>query len=342
MSNQQIYLPLEDRYPIPYKFEADTMQVPRGQFSVLWELRDGNLTAAEALIYLCLNHGSTWNSGKTWGMSSPYLSKILGVGMSRRHVRGTLASLKDKGWIKTINHNNPAGNQYRLRHHLCGSADVPVNKNGKPLKLAVPRGAGGPLERCFEGDISWKAALVWIVLKFRSNWKAHEETAGQTEKATLLELSKRCRIGNANFQKAITELTQAGMLERLSPKSQPAIFQLYPKPFPKSTASKPKIRQEWVKGKAVRTDDEHWYSNNGQYRCPMEDYFAIERRQRGGTWKRISDYHKSQVMPRAILEDFERAVSVHCSIKRALETSEKVSYEDNRDRSRSSLFLFGN
>ena len=49
--SQQIYLPLGGKYPIPYEFEADTMQVPRGQSSVLWELRDGNLTAAEAMIY---------------------------------------------------------------------------------------------------------------------------------------------------------------------------------------------------------------------------------------------------------------------------------------------------
>ena len=58
--SQQIYLPLGGQYSIPYEFEADTMLVPRGHSSVLWELRDGNLTAAEAMIYLCLNHGSTW------------------------------------------------------------------------------------------------------------------------------------------------------------------------------------------------------------------------------------------------------------------------------------------
>ena len=68
--SQQIYLPLGGRYPIPYEFEADTMPVPRGHSSVLWELRDGNLTAAQAMICLFLNHGSTWNSGATWSMSS--------------------------------------------------------------------------------------------------------------------------------------------------------------------------------------------------------------------------------------------------------------------------------
>ncbi len=316
--SQQIYIPLGDKYPIPYEFEADTMPVPRGHTSVLWELRDGSLTAAEAMIYLCLHHGSSWNSGATWPLSSPYLSKILGIGMSRRYVRKTLASLNEMGWIEAIDKENPMGTRYRIRHHLCHFKDVPVNKDGKPLMFGVPRGPGGPLERCFDGDISWKAALVWIVLKLRSNWKAHEDTAGQTESATLLELSKRCRIKLATFHNIVTELTQAGMLERLSPKSQPAIFQLYPKPFPKPTQPRKPIRPEWVKGREIKTDGEYWYSNNKQYRCPMDDYLAIERRQRRGGWKRISDYQKYQEMPQSIRHDFEHAVVLHCSIRDAL------------------------
>ena len=316
--SQQIYLPLGGKYPIPYEFEANTMPVPRGHTSVLWELRDGNITAAEAMIYLCMNHGSTWASGATWPLSGRYLSKLIGTGMSLRHVRSTFAKLSDKGWIETIDEDNPSGKRYRIRHHLCDYHHVPVDEDGKPLTFAVPRGPGGPLERCFDGDISWKAALGWISLKLRSNWKAHEDTAGQTEKAKLIDLSKRIRISLRNYQKIIDELTQAGMLERLSPKSQDAIFQLYPKPFPKPTAPRPEIRPEWVKGKAIKTDGEYWYSNNRQYRCPMEDYLAIERRQRDGGWKRVSDYHKYQLMPQSILRDFERAVVEHCAVKSSL------------------------
>ena len=317
--SQQIYLPLGGRYLIPYEFEADTMPVPRGQYSVLSELEKGNLTSAQAIILLVLNHGSTWASGATWSMSSPYLSKILGTGMSRRYAQRILASLSDQGWIETIDTDNPSGNRYRLRHHLCHFKDVPVDGDGKPLTFAVPRGAGGPLERCFEGDISWKAALAWISLKLKSNWKAHEETAGQTEKATLLELSKRIRISLPTYHKLITELTQAGMLERLSPKSQPAIFQLYPMPRPKEDAPRKPIRPEWVKGKAIDTDGDYWYSDNKQYRCPLDDYLAIERRKpRGGGWKQVSEYHKYQEMPQAIRRDFQRAVVLHCEIKASL------------------------
>ena len=316
--SQQIYLPLSGRYPIPYEFEADTMQVPRGQSSVLWELRDGNLTSAEAIILLCLNHGSTWNSGDTWSMSGPYLSRILGTGMSRRYVRDVLLSLTDKDWIQTTRTDNPLGYQYRIRHHLCEPHLVPVDLDDKPLKFAVPRGAGAPIERCIEGDISWKAALAWISLKLRSNWVANEDTSGQTEKATLLALSKRCRISLPTYQKLITELTVAGMLQRLSPKSQPAIFQLFPKPFPRETAPSAKLQREWVAGKELTTDSEYWYADNQQYRCSREYPHDIERRQRGGTWRIISEYEKYQEMPSAILLDFERAIDAKSRVESAI------------------------
>ena len=94
-------------------------------------------------------------------------------GMSRSiRENDTFAKLSDKGWIETIDENNPSGYQYRLRHYLCDYEDVPVDRDDKPLKFAVPRGAGGPIERCMDGDISWKAALAWISLKLKSNWKA--------------------------------------------------------------------------------------------------------------------------------------------------------------------------
>ena len=302
--SQQIYLPLSGRYPIPYEFEADTMPVPRGHSSVLWELRDGNLTAAQAMIYLCMNHGSTWASGATWPLSARYLSEQLSPGMSHRHVRNQVAKLSDKNWIETIDDENPSGKRYRLRHYLCAYKDVPVDGDGKPLTFAVPRGPGGPIERCFEGDISWKAALAWISLKLKSNWKAWEDTAGQTESATLLELSKRIRISLPTYQKLIPELTQAGMLERLTSKTQAAVFQLYPKPFPRPVEPKPKIRNEQVGGKIVKSDGEYMYANNYQYRCHMESG-EVQRRQRGGTWKQVSDYHKYQEMPQAIRRDFD-------------------------------------
>ena len=178
-------------------------------------------------------------------------------GMSRSYVVKNTASLNNKGWIETIDEDNPLGYRYRLRHHLCDPEEVPVDRDGKPLKFAVPRGTGGPLERCFDGDISWKATLAWISLKLKSNWKAHADTAGQTEAATLLELSKRIRISLRELSEPYHRVnSQAGMLERLTPKSQAAIFQLYPKPFPKPVQPRAEIREESVDGKIIKSDGE--------------------------------------------------------------------------------------
>ena len=50
-------------------------------------------------------------------------------------------------------------------------------------------------------------------------------------------------------------------------------------------------------------------ADNEQYRCSREYPHEIEKRQRGGMWRQISEYEKYQEMPSAILRDFERAIT---------------------------------
>ena len=313
--SQQIYIPLDGIHPIPYEFETNTMPVPRGQFSILSELENGAVTSAEAILYLTLNHGSTWVSGLSWCMSGPYLSKLLGTGMSRSYVRKNLASLTDKGWIETIKTSNRAGYRYQIKHHLCDAEDVPVNSNGKPLTFAVPRGPGGPLERCFDGDIPWKAALAWIVLKRHSEWRAGRDNTGQTWASPLLALSKQCRMRLAGFQEMVKILEQHGMLQRVTPKSKPAVFQLYPKPYPRP-ARRSDRTPEPIPRKATLEfdgegyfDDTYYYSLNRRYRCKHEavDTFDIERRIQDD-WHKVSDYHRVQEMNPDILTYFEECL----------------------------------
>ena len=310
--SQQIYLPLGNKYPIPYEFEADRFPVPRGPFSILHALENKQVTSAEAIVHLTLNHGSTWISGETWCFSSPYTARILGKGMSRSYAQKILASLESKDWIEKLA-PNPAGNRYKIRPHNCAPAMIPYNADGKPLTFNVPRGPGGPIERCIAGEISWKAALGWIVLKLDSNWKAHEDTAGQTQQVTLLELSRRCRIRKQNFQKLIAELEQAGMLQRLTPKSQSAIFQLYPKPFSRPQPVKRSKRGKWkietIGAYDVKYDGRYWYSMNFQWRCDGETG-DIQRRIAGRNWKPASERECVQLMPRAIRETFDQALEL--------------------------------
>ena len=323
MANQQIYLQLDGKHPIPYAFEADRFPVPRGSFSILHALEHKKVTSAEAIVYLTLNHGSTWISGETWCFSSPYLSEILGTGMSRSYAQKVLASLEAKDWLQKLA-PNPTGNRYKIRSHNCERAMIPYNKDGKPLTFSVPRGAGGPIERCIAGEISWKAALVWIVLKLHSNWKVGEDTSGQTQQETLLALSKRCRMRLQGFQHLIQELEHAGMLQRLTPKSQAAIFQLYPKPFARpASAQRPRksTKRSWkietIGEYDTKTDGKYWYSVNFQWRVDRETE-AIQIRIPGSQkWRRASDYEISQQMPRAIRETFNQALELD-RIRRAV------------------------
>lgn len=303
------------------------MPVPRGEFSILSELEEGNITNAEAMVYLTLNHGSTWSSGVSWCFSTRYLSKL--GGMSRRYVRKILASLDEKGWIETMKTSNSAGYRYRIQHHLCDADQVPVDYDGKPFSFAVPRGQGAPIERCFAGDIPWKAALVWIVLKLRSEWRAGRDNTGQTWESTLLELSKHCRMKLAGFQEMIKILEQQGMLQRITPKSKPAIFQIYPKPYPRPVhrsphTPAPSSQAAHTPSNELDFDGEgycdgiYYYSRNKLYRCSRETG-QIEKRGYGrhSRWKTISDYHRAQEMNPAILAYFHKCLEA----KRIVETA---------------------
>ena len=77
-----------------FEFQADTMQVPCGEYSILSALRSGDVTAIEALVYLALNHASSWDSGRTWCISGRELARSLGI--SNWYVRSALERLQEK------------------------------------------------------------------------------------------------------------------------------------------------------------------------------------------------------------------------------------------------------
>ena len=169
-----------------------------------------------------------------------------------------------------------------------------------------------------DGDISWKAALAWISLKLKSNWKAHADTAGQTEScntsrtlqaypnlATHLPKTHHRTDTSRHARTADTQIASGDLS---------VVSQALPETCP---TRKPEIQQEWVGGKVIKTDGEYWYSYNYQYRCHRESG-EVERRQRGGTWKRVSDFHKYQEMPQAILRDFERVIEAKRLVESAV------------------------
>lgn len=295
-----------------------THQVPFGEFSALSELRSGNLRAVETLILSVLNYRSNWQSGKTWRSSLRELSSLTGI--SIRYLRDNLSDLLDSGWLSYITKGITTGSRYQLQHHLCSRDEVPTDKDGRPLKFAVPQGKGGILERLFKGDISWKSALIWIMLKLHSDWKT-----GVTYPISIDTLRKWCRMSPQTVCDCLKELSEAGLLKRTNSKHEAGIYQLYPKPDGKP---KPVYRPKREKSstdtqtRAMRFDGDWRFSFNELWRVNVETYEVQTRSsRRKGVWRKASDYQRYHEMPKAISDAFDECIMVHHIAKESLRSA---------------------
>ena len=170
-----------------YEYQESTLQLPFGDFSIFSELKANSVSPLEAMVTLTLCYRSKWSRGQTWRTSSSQLSELLHI--SQRYIRDALGKATD--WIqrKTAPKGNVAGT-FQLTHHRCDPLLVPMDEDNRPLSFAVPRGAGGPFERLFAGDIDWKATLVWLMLKLHSDWRT-----GITNKISMQTLAKWVGFG---------------------------------------------------------------------------------------------------------------------------------------------------
>ena len=130
------------------------------------------------MTLLYANYRSNYQSGQTHWIALIQVSESINHSLS--YIRERLRGIK--AWMRTVK-TRAEGKIYQIQHHLCDDDDVPTDALGDPLKFAVPRGEGGPIERLEAGDISWRACLVWIVLKLFSDWKT-----GVTHRMTMATL----------------------------------------------------------------------------------------------------------------------------------------------------------
>ena len=284
-----------------FEYQNTTMQVPFGEFSILSEWFAGRLKPIDAIVLLQINHDSTWANGRTKWISGRGLADAIHA--SHRYIREVLKRLD--AWLTRLK-NGLKGVIYELRHHNCANDDVPPDKYGAPLKFAVPYGKGGPIERMNAGDISWKACLVWIALKFHSDWQTGENN-GITDPMTMERLAELTGVGKQTVCDAIKELQKAGMLERLSKPWKASVFQLYPKPIPKTEAERQREKHERTKVKVGRwevvTTPHHVYSGNKNWRCRYIDG-RWEKRVGHGNWKLVPDRELHRI-PKAVIRDIE-------------------------------------
>lgn len=284
------------------EYQETTMQVPFGMGSALTLLSEHELKPIDTMLALTLNYKSNWQKGETHYLSRRVFAKLLGI--STRYLRTSMARLRES--IVRVVKVGQRGTMYHLKHHLCDDETIPRNKDGLPLKFAVARGAGGPFERLFAGDIGWKACLVWVVLKRYSDW-----ATGITNPCKMEDLAKRTRLGKQTVCECIAELRDAGMLERLSKPNEISVFQLYPKPPEKRAVKRyPKVAQ-----RSMRASGDWRYSYNEKYRVHVRTD-AVERKE-GGRWRPIRDCDRHRI-PDAIRKAFEEAIIVADVIRRRL------------------------
>ena len=281
-----------------FEYQESTLQLPFGEFSIFSDLKANRVGPLEAMVTLTLCYRSKWSTGQTWRTSSRQLSDLLHI--SHRYVRGALAKATD--WIqrKTAPKGNMAGT-FQLTHHRCDPLLVPMDEDNQPLSFAVPRGAGGIFERLFAGDIDWKAALVWLMLKLHSNWRT-----GITDKISMKTLAKWVGFGKKTVCDAVKTLQRAGMLQRLSDKWECSQFQLYPKPYEKPAQRKPdQCQQKKSQHREMRAQGEWRYSFNERYRLNVVTA-EIQTRivKNRGQWQPIKDRDRHR-MPKAIRRDFD-------------------------------------
>ena len=303
------------------ELEADSsFQFPFGAYSPLSDLQLGRLSSVETLLLSVLNYRSNWDSGKTWQTSLRKLSRLTGI--SVRYVRDTLAKLFAKEWVSSISIGINTGSRYQITHHNCSIAETPTDRDGNPLKFAIPRGESGILEQLFNGKISWKAALIWIVLKVNSDFRT-----GITEAISIRKLRNWVSMGTQTICDCLKELKGAGLLKRLNRKHEAGIYKLYPKPSSKPKPKRKAKRKPRHKDRNMRAEGPWRYSYNELWRINVETESIEHRESRTkGLWKSVSDYTRVQVMPKAIREDFKLCLEVTRQLR------EKLGVTDSTQR----------
>lgn len=276
------------------EWQGKGYSMPTGYGSILNHLENSFVTASMAMLYLAIFYLSVWKSDKSFDLSIARLADIIGISPS--YVSKLINKLT--GWIDKFKRGRK-GTIYTITKHKD------VAEGEERGTIWMPHGLGSPIEAMFRGVISWKACLVWMMLKKKSDWKT-----GLTFPTNMLYLAKVCRLGPQTVIECIKELTTEKFIERTTAMNEHAIYQLYPKPKckdkEKSCEDAPDKYTENFEKNRTKT---HLMSNNWQYRIELHTG-NIEKRVGRRKWKRISDYERTHSVPKAIINDFEHYLTM--------------------------------
>ena len=263
--------------------QESTCQVPCGDYSIVSALEAREVTQAECWVYQLLNKSSNWETGKSHAKSYSQLEKE--SGMKKSAVISTVNSLVEKGWIEKNVRNaidklpQNTANTYQLTHHKCEQYEIPLDKDGRPKKCAVPRGQGSVFQMVEDGIITWKEALYWIIAKIESNWVngVVEITIAQARKLIGMTTKTICAIRK--------RIEQVGLAEKTSKAFRKWTAILFPKPYEKRRTRR-RETQQWM-----RSDENWYYSHNGRWKVSREDgHIETMLEGPGEKWRYASEF----------------------------------------------------
>ena len=291
------------------EIQETTMQVPCGAFSI-FDITCHSLNEFARSVYLIINEHSNWDTGVSHALSYRRLAELLNSDM--RPVKRVVKQLVAAGFLEKRSRCRKTGsNIYQIIHHNCTPEETPLDKDGRPLKCAVPRGEGSPSALLKAGKITWREFMYWIVKKIHSDW-----TDG-ISKMTLDQLEKLIRFGRQSLCNIGKKLRGLGLMKRLSDKFRAGVHQLLPGPYPKR-----RRRVEYKGPKPLRLVKGWCYSHNNLWKF-QRDTHRLMMKETDGRW-RDSNMDELYSLNTAIHRDFSDYMSVN-SLQIQLDLQEALS-----------------
>ena len=205
--------------------QESTMQVPCGKYSI-FDLSCHDLSSFDISVYLVINWKGDWDTGVSHGLSYQQIADILGVKHREQVIRSIKRLIKAGFLKKHAKRKSDGANIYEVVHHNCAPEDVPLDKDNRPQKCAIPAKAGSPMQLMAEGKLSWRLMLQWVTSKINSDW------ISGIVKQTVREVNQRLRFSMQTICDNAKQLCQLGLMERLSKPHEASEYQLYPGPYP--------------------------------------------------------------------------------------------------------------
>ena len=278
------------------EIQETTHQVPCGAHSIFDPVH--KVPAFEKALYLKVNEHSHWDTGVSHALSLRRLAELLNV-KSHSQIHRGLQWLIDNGWLMVEGKRKADGAFfYRVIHHKCEPQDTPVDKDGRPLKCAVPMGKGSPSQLLANGKITWRVFVDWTVRKVHSDWTTGVVRLSVRETAKLIGFTPETIKQNAE------EMVQIGLLHRISKRFRRSVYQMFPKPYPDR---RKRSDEACITKKAMKFIKGWYHSYNGLWRLHGET-FDVKMRETDGRW-RYSTLDELFSINRSIHRDFCEYIS---------------------------------